>query len=369
MRLLPSPLAAKLPLLAGCFQFLIAPGPDRLGATFQLSERRHIADRAVQANPIVMVDVAGQQAPSLAGGAIKRIGGDGSNSAGALILKGSNAFVEVGSQNGNSALTTLSTIASNGTLDLEDRAVLTANAGVNLRNSGQISVGSSSSIPGSTLTVGGDLSNAGDVSIGNGGRLTVLGGAYLQTRGTTNMGGELITAVAVITGGTLEGTGTINAIVVQTGGSLQPGDAPGTLTINGDYGLLHTTFIEEIGGGAVGADYGVLDVRGAIGLFGGDTLSLRDLSNFTPTDGEVLDIINADSIFSTFSNDDIAFADGFFTVDYENSGCNFGSACVDLVWNDAPPALAAEPSSFLLLGIALLALCWKLRRRSADVRA
>src|SRR5262249_2171621 len=61
----PSLLTPLLPLFPRLLQFLIAPRPDRLGAAFQFVEWRDVADRAVQTNPIVMIDVAGQQAPRL----------------------------------------------------------------------------------------------------------------------------------------------------------------------------------------------------------------------------------------------------------------------------------------------------------------
>src|SRR5262249_40903293 len=61
-RLLSCLLTPPLLFFSGLLQFLIALGPDRLGAAFQLVERCQVADRAVQANSVVMVDVARQQA-------------------------------------------------------------------------------------------------------------------------------------------------------------------------------------------------------------------------------------------------------------------------------------------------------------------
>src|SRR5215469_6726262 len=54
-------LTPPLPFLPRFLQFLIALGPDGFGAAFQLVERCQVADRAVQANSVVMADVARQQ--------------------------------------------------------------------------------------------------------------------------------------------------------------------------------------------------------------------------------------------------------------------------------------------------------------------
>ncbi|MGH9353595.1 MAG: hypothetical protein ACRD2G_15775, partial [Terriglobia bacterium] len=304
---------------------------------------------------------------------------------------GANAFIEIAGANGTSALRGLTSIAS-GSLALTDGAVLTTNSGVSLSNAGQIDIGYGGNISGSTLNVGGGLSNtgtievgilqsdgalnvpgsvtqAGTVMIGGEGRLAVLNGeTYFQTGGTTDVDGTLIATTLNMSGGTIEGDGTIDGTLVQTGGNLQPGDDPGSLTINGNYAPWDSTFTEEVGGGTAGTDYSVLDVTGGLDFIGSDMLSLLDLSNFTPTDGEVFDIINAGSIFGTFSNNDIAFAGGTFTVEYNTSGCNWGAACVDLLWNNAPPVPAAQPSSLLLLGIALLAGLCIVKRSRADLR-
>ena len=59
----PHLLAPQLPLFSRFLQFLIAPGPDGLRASLQLVPRRHLADAAVQADPIVMVHIARYRAP------------------------------------------------------------------------------------------------------------------------------------------------------------------------------------------------------------------------------------------------------------------------------------------------------------------
>ncbi len=141
---------------------------------------------------------------------------------------------------------------------------------------------------------------------------------------------------------------------------------PGTLTIGGLASLSGTNFLEEISGGTAGSGYSVLNVTGGFSLLSSDTLSLLDQLSFTPTDGEVFDIINAASITGTFDNNNVAFAGGSFTVDYNNSGCNSGSACVDLTWNK-PTGVTPEPASLLLFGTGLLGLAWLTRRRMREM--
>src|ERR1700744_3196065 len=59
-------------------------------------------------------------------GGITQIG-DNSTNSGLLRLNGANAFAEIGATNSNSALTTLTTIAGNGELDLWNGASVTTN--------------------------------------------------------------------------------------------------------------------------------------------------------------------------------------------------------------------------------------------------
>lgn len=225
----------------------------------------------------------------------------------------------------------------------------------------------------SSATVHGNMTNSGTVDLGASAALTVATvsgatvttGVYTQSGSTseTEVGGTLISPTVNITGGELSGTGVIEGAVTQTGGTLEPGDGPGTLTITGSESISNSTYKEEIAGATAGSGYSVLDVSGGTTISAVD-LSLDLLGGFTPVDGEVFDILNAQSIVGAFSDNSIPFDGGTFSVTYLTSGCAAGSACVDLTWNKSVLP-AAEPSSLLLLGVVVLAGAFLLRRHPA----
>jgi hypothetical protein len=86
---------------------------------------------------------------------------------------------------------------------------------------------------GGSLTLTGSLVNAGTVDVASGSTLSEIG-AYSQTGGVTTVDGTLKVALVNLNGGTLDGTGLVQAEVTNAA-VVSPGDAPGTLTIQGDY--------------------------------------------------------------------------------------------------------------------------------------
>ncbi len=240
---------------------------------------------------------------------------------------------------------------------------------------GSVNVGSNSTLTdnaiiyvGQTSGSTGTVNNVGTVSIGETGTLLVLGsgGNYTQSAGLTDVNGTLISPSISITGGTLEGAGFINGSVSQTGGTFEPGGDPGILTVTGSDSISNLIYAEEIGGTTAGTDYSVLDVGTSFSILN-TPLSLDWLNSFIPTDGEIFDIINAGSISGEFSNNDISFAGGTFSVSYLAGGCaDDDSACVDLTWEQASVGQVPEPSSLVLFGIGLLALGWAASRRGSS---
>ncbi|MGH7102870.1 MAG: beta strand repeat-containing protein, partial [Acetobacteraceae bacterium] len=213
-------------------------------------------------------------------GQITTIGDNGSN-AGDLYIDGANAAVESGGAAGNSALTSLGTIADNGQLDLRDGASVTTSGGLAVAGggSGRLAVDALGGQGGSSVTINGNLVNAssgpfseGGVAIGNTGMSTAdlvtvhgtldnlagaildatgsssnaaaqgwiavngpvvnagtvnletnglitvgAGNAYAQTGGQTNITGTLTAPTVNDNGGIIQGTGTINGDVVNAG--------------------------------------------------------------------------------------------------------------------------------------------------------
>ena len=150
--------------------------------------------------------------------------------------------------------------------------------------------------PGGTLTVGsGDFTGVIHDDLQNGnlvkdttGTLRLSGtNTYV---GTTNINagglqvdGSITSNTFVNPGGTLLGVGTIFASVVNSG-VVNPGDSPGTLTINNNYtqNANGTLRIEVAGLGA--AEHDLLAVNGTAALNG--TLQVLALNNFVPQRGD-----------------------------------------------------------------------------------
>jgi len=176
-----------------------------------------------------------------------------------------------------------------GTLNVQESTQITG-VGANHLNSGTIDV------DGDTLILGyfNSLTNAGNVDIDGTGRINVVGGAYLQTAGLTDVAGVLqVTgtgALVDLQGGTLRGTGLVTGDVLNSA-EVVPGNSAGTLQINGDYtqtaaGLLGL----EIGGEIAGVDNDLLDISGSAAFDG--TLNVEILAGFTPTVGDTFEVIN-----------------------------------------------------------------------------
>jgi hypothetical protein len=176
------------------------------------------------------------------GGGITQIG-DGASNGGDLYIDGANAYAEVGATNSNSALTGLTTIASNGVLDLRDGVTVTTTAGLSVTGgSARLKVDAYGGSGGGTVTIGGNLTNSSSGSFGDGGVSVGSGGMtvadLLTVDGTfTNAGGLL-----ALTGG--RGTGATAEMMVT--GALRS-------TLTGDYDIIGNTggASLQFGGGGI----------------------------------------------------------------------------------------------------------------------
>ncbi len=123
------------------------------------------------------------------------------------------------------------------------------------------------------VTYGGAISGAGTVAqIGSG--TTILGGNSNAFSGSTSVTngalwvngtlGNASSTMTVSNGGTLGGIGTVGGNVSISNGILAPGDAPGTLTINGNLSLTNASVLNYAFGqaGVVGGPLNDLTVVG-----------------------------------------------------------------------------------------------------------
>jgi len=151
-----------------------------------------------------------------------------------------------------------------------------------------------------TLQTGGDFTNQGAVDI-SAGSLFAVGptgtGTSSQTGGSTVLDGTLKAGTVVLDGGDLSGTGTLIGNL-ENDANVDPGDDPGTLTINGSYtqdsgGVLNIG-IES------GSIFDVLAISGNAQLDG--TLNLTMLSGFRPQYLEEFTIMTFSSSSGDFAN-------------------------------------------------------------------
>lgn len=109
----------------------------------------------------------------------------------------------------------------------------------------------------------------------------------------------------VLAGGALYGSGIVNGAVVNSG-TINPGNSPGTLTVNGNFTQTQTgTFLMEI---ASAASFDQLVVNGNASLAG--TLQISLLDGFLPFYGQRFEFIDAFSMEGNFTTID-GLPDGF----------------------------------------------------------
>ncbi|HEX7326860.1 MAG TPA: choice-of-anchor D domain-containing protein [Rhodanobacteraceae bacterium] len=183
--------------------------------------------------------------------------GDGASNGAQVVLNGAKAYIESGATNSNSALAGLTTIASNGNLQLQNGASITTSTGLTVNDGGWLSVGANGG-GGDTFTVGGNLANDSTGQFGGGGGVTV-GNFTMADASTvivdgdfTNPGGNII----FINGG--NNAAAIGSITVKNEQAPSTLEGTYTLTANGGSAVLEYgaggSGIAQIGdGGSNGA--------------------------------------------------------------------------------------------------------------------
>jgi hypothetical protein len=185
---------------------------------------------------------AGSAAIEWGSGAITSIG-NGTSSAGEVTLSGTSAYMEIGATNSNSALKTLTTIASNGELQLESGASVTTTGALAVNGGGTLGVDAYDN-GGSTLTIGGALTNSGSTQVGN---------YYMVSPSNVKVTGTLTnTGTVQVNGGNTAGA---NALLDITGAA--PATFTGIYQVNAAAGSAAIEWgsgaITSIGNGASGA--------------------------------------------------------------------------------------------------------------------
>lgn len=146
---------------------------------------------------------------------------------------------------------------------------------------------------GGTLATAGTTNNNGRVfTVGNGTRA-----ATLQLNGGTH---TFANNLVLSSNATLAGTGTILGAVTN-GGTISPGASAGRLAITGPLVLSSGSDLRfEIGGTVPGSAYDQLSLSNSISHAG--TVTVQFINGFTPSPGQVFQLLTAPSRSGTFAN-------------------------------------------------------------------
>ena len=118
--------------------------------------------------------------------------------------------------------------------------------------------------------------------------MTLDGGTVQMTNGLT-----------LCTNATLTGSTTVDGSVTNSG-TIEPGSSPGSLNITGSLVLLPGSRLRfELGGPAAGSQYDQLNISNAV-TYGG-TVTVQLINGFTPSGGQVFQLINAPSRLGAFA--------------------------------------------------------------------
>jgi autotransporter-associated beta strand protein len=195
-------------------------------------------------------------------------------------------------------------------------------------NNGTISVGA-----GETFAVnGGTFSNAGSVTATGAGSLVTVSSPYIQTAGSTTLGGGSLTSgagIVTIQAGTFTGTGTVNGnLEIAAAAMLAPGtnlDA-GTITVNGNL-LLDpgATLVEKLNGASNPDGFDQVAATGTVTITGAILTGGRLVSYVPPVDTpfRIIDNQSGSATIGTFAQGtSITFSNIPFNISYSGGTGN-----------------------------------------------
>lgn len=250
-----------------------------------------------------------------------------------------------------------------------DNRFLNVAADASFRNEGNLRVGQTSGIFG----FAGDPNNTGDFS---------------QLGGSTVVNGTLALNTVSFQGGSVSGSGTISAFsgpVSVVGASVNPGNSPGTLSIEGD-GLdcFACSINIEVAGLGVG-EFDLLDIEGLARFFPvvgapNPSIEIAFIDGFAPQSGDMFNFLTAGGGISGFDLLDFSIVGLPDGLEFDVSLTPDGSALNFLAFttigsgdggdNKLPPvASVSEPATGGLLGLGLAALGWLRRRKRQQAMA
>ena len=209
-----------------------------------------------------------------------------------------------------------------GTINVQNGGTYSTGTGtIEIRNTGAVNVGL---VGAGTLNANGPVDLAGGtVAIAGGGTFHAHEAITIGSAGAINLsGGELnATTIDHTAGGQFNFTGgslsvdTVEGDLTNQGGTLSPGSSPGTTTITGNYDQQTGSLAIELGGLAPGTEYDEVEVLGVATL--GGTLEVELINGFTPSEGDMFEILTAADVQNTFAIESFpALVDLHWSIDY-----------------------------------------------------
>jgi hypothetical protein len=258
--------------------------------------------------------------------------------------------------------TTAGDLTTSGTLDVDSTSLLGINGKLTVPSTGTASIlnGMVSMSPTSgTTSVAGTLNVGVGATLSGTQLLTVMSGGKLAVQGTVTQ------PVTVASNGILSGNALIkNKLTILAGGHLQPGNSPGTTTVNGDM-TLNGSYDWDLNGNdntMAGGTFDKVLVSGttaldppAVNVAFGPALSFSDPFWTTPKTWDILDTgqFSVDTVLP-----DITTPGGFQGI-YPNGAFALSLSNTSLNINWYPQGVP-EPGSCALVGLAAAA--WAARR-------
>ena len=256
-----------------------------------------------------------------------------------------------GAFNFNAGTLNAANLAVGGTSPLGNTLNISANKVVSISNSLIINPGSTLSMQGGALTVGGVATN-GLVN-------------FKQIGGVTTVNGVLNSSVVDLQGGTLNGSGSIVGNVVNSGGTLAMLSSPGSMNIGGDYTQTSAGLFDVVLGFNSPT---TLNIGGTASLHGTLTVSFTyPNSNFGiyPHLGDSFTLLSAANLVGSFDILNLASLGPnlAWNVDYLFNQDSLGTDIVRLSVVAVP-----EPESYAMI-LAGLGLVGAVARRRKQTQA
>jgi autotransporter-associated beta strand protein len=251
--------------------------------------------------------------------------------------------------------------ATGGTVDVQAGTLGLSGGGTETGASFSTETGATLEFSGSnafSLDSGTTFSGAGNLTKDGPTTLTLSGNSVALTGPTTVNSGTLLingaqpgSAVSVMSGSTLGGTGTVGA-VAATGATVNPGDGTGILNVEGNVTLDgFSTFAVALNGPIAGTGYNQLNVSGTVNL-GGSTLSAS--VGFTPSAQSFTIIRSTSPIIGTFAGlpegAHLLIGGLPFTISY--AGGNGNNVLLTRVGAVQPPQILSAASTTFTVGTA-----------------